>query len=212
MRNFIQSCELLPRMTHATGLLVHWLVLVMLCAFAPGVVRADENAAVGIRLKTAYLINFARFVYWPAAEEGLPLQVCIVNGDAYRELAAELKPTTVQQRRVSMLVVSAGEAVPAGCNIIFISHGHQRDWPRILESVKGRAVLTVGEEDDFIASGGMTRFYYENKKLRFAADPDQARSAGVQISAKLLELAKIESGPECAAGDEPARPGTVCGK
>lgn len=153
---------------------------------------ADEKGRDELRLKTAYLVNFARFVYWPTEEVGNMLQICIFDGDSFTEMAAELKPPQIQQRSVVLQVFPANAEVPQYCNLIYVSNGHRRDWGKIFKSIKGRAVLTVGEEDDFIAYGGIIRFFNENGKLRFAADPARAKSYGVQLSAKLLDLAKIE--------------------
>lgn len=169
------------------------LALTMMLGLLPEIAASRETTRADPRLKIAYLINFARFIYWPAAEAGTALQICIINGNAYRDLVTELKPGSVQQRDVSMIVLSLSDELPESCDMIFISDGYRKEWERILDRVKGRAVLTVGEEDDFIASGGIMRFYYENEKLRFAADPVRAKASGVQISARLLDLAKIES-------------------
>jgi hypothetical protein len=55
-------------------------------------------------------------------------------------------------------------------------------------------VLTVGETDKFTQSGGLINFITEGDKVRFEINNDSARSAGLQISSKLLALAKRRGG------------------
>lgn len=169
-----------------------WILITVLNLLSV-VAMAKEINTDDPRLKMAYLINFARFIYWPAAEAGTVLQICIIDGDVYRDLVTELKPGSVQQREVSMIALAPGDELPETCNMIFIGGNNRSEWIKVQDRVKGRAVLTVGEGDDFITSGGIMRFYYENGKLRFAADPARAKTSGVQISVRLLDLAKIET-------------------
>ena len=53
-------------------------------------------------------------------------------------------------------------------------------------------VLTIGETDEFLGDGGIISFFLEDKKIRFAIQLTHAKEAGLQLSSKLLSLAKVE--------------------
>jgi hypothetical protein len=61
-------------------------------------------------------------------------------------------------------------------------------------SVKGSAVLTVGESSDFAESGGMIRFCMDGNKIRFEINLAAVNAAKLKMSARLLTLAKAVIG------------------
>ena len=77
------------------------------------------------------------------------------------------------------------------CQLVFVSWQEDKHLPEILSSVKGASVLVVGESADFAGRGGTVQFFLDANKLRFAVNLDAAKRARLQISSKLLALAKI---------------------
>lgn len=55
----------------------------------------------------------------------------------------------------------------------------------------GASVLTVGENDQFAALGGMIQLVMENRRIRFKINSSAASECGIRISSKLLALAEI---------------------
>jgi hypothetical protein len=51
-------------------------------------------------------------------------------------------------------------------------------------------VLTVGESDWFIDSGGMIRLFLEGGKVRFEVNAGAAEQAQLKVSSQLLKLAR----------------------
>jgi hypothetical protein len=63
--------------------------------------------------------------------------------------------------------------------------------PRILASIRGLSILTVGEAKGFAEHGGMINLTQEENRLRFEINLDAAQQSRLKISSKLLALAKI---------------------
>jgi hypothetical protein len=61
---------------------------------------------------------------------------------------------------------------------------------RIVKALKGSSVLTVGETDRFLESGGIINFLMEEEKARFEINDGAAKQAKLKIRSKLLRLAK----------------------
>ena len=85
------------------------------------------------------------------------------------------------------------------CQIVFVSSSERKRFRVLLDGLKGRSILTVGEADDFTANGGIINFKLKDARVRIEIDAGAADRAGLRISSKLLSLAEIAKGrePEC---------------
>lgn len=69
------------------------------------------------------------------------------------------------------------------------------DYHQILQAVKGRPILTIGEMPGFVDAAdpqqpvGMINFVLEENKVRFEINQDAAQNEQIQIKAQLLKLA-----------------------
>lgn len=77
-----------------------------------------------------------------------------------------------------------------GCRVLFIPAAERERQREVLDAVRGKPVLTVGDAADFYAAGGMIQFVEEQAQVHFRINADAARAAGLKISSKLLSLAK----------------------
>ena len=145
-------------------------------------------------VKAAFLVNFARLVEWPeqafAAPED-PVVVCIAGEEAYEYAQqAGLRRQKVGRREVRLRTIDSADEVSA-CHVVFVSEGSSKLTPRVVGGAADASILTVGEADGFAARGGIINFYREGSKVRFEINPTAAERAGLQISSRLLRLARI---------------------
>jgi len=144
-------------------------------------------------IKAAFLYNFAKFVDWPPeAFSGPhdPIVLGIVGEDPFgASLDAMVFGKTVNGRGLVVKRISEGPELRS-CHILFISASHQKHLARILESLKGSGVLTVGEADRFTESGGAIRFVLDENRVRFEINLDVTARARLKLSSKLLALAR----------------------
>lgn len=143
-------------------------------------------------VKAAYLLNFTRYVDWPAdAFEGpdAPVNLCVIGGAGE---FADLVQRSVQGRRSrGRLVRVLRPQTPTetfGCHVAFVAQP-PRDLARWLNALRGAPALTVGEGPDFLDRGGMVAFVIVNETVRFEIHTDPARRAGLQVSSRVLSLA-----------------------
>ena len=61
----------------------------------------------------------------------------------------------------------------------------------VFPDLKGASVLTMGDSNDFAEMGGIARLIVENDRMRFAINAAAADRARIQLSSKLLNLARI---------------------
>ena len=154
---------------------------------------AAEPLAGEYQVKGAFLLNFAKFVEWPEqAFKGPddPIAICVLGqnpfGSALNRAAREI---VVANRTVSVRQVS-NEREASLCHIVFVSASERKRSRILLEAVQGASVLTVGESEGFIASGGVIDFKVDGEKIRMEISTAAAEHARLRISAKLLSLAQ----------------------
>lgn len=163
-----------------------------------GLLRAPagraQDAPSEYQVKAAFLFNFAKFIDWPESSfetPQSPFSVCVVGADPFgRALDDALRGKTVANRPV---VVSRlkDPGLARQCQIAFISSSEKSHLPAILEAFRGTNGLIVGDADGFAAAGGTIQFTLEEHRVRFTINTDAAERARLQISSKLLALAKI---------------------
>jgi hypothetical protein len=60
-----------------------------------------------------------------------------------------------------------------------------------VQALKNTSVLTIAETPGFARRGGVINFTLEDSKVRFEVNVDAAHQVGLNISSRLLSLAKI---------------------
>jgi YfiR/HmsC-like len=153
---------------------------------------ADAQASLEYEVKAAFLLNFAKFVEWPAnafSSPNSPLAICILGKDPFGRALDEI----VRGERIGghpAIVRRMAEAGVAAktCQIAFIAAG-VRNVPAILRAF-GPGVLTVGEQENFLVDGGVIRFAIENRRVRFDINRTAAQGAGLRLSSQLLMVAR----------------------
>jgi hypothetical protein len=142
------------------------------------------------QVKAAYLLNFTRYVEWPArASPDTPLELCILGEDPFGEVLDQaIQGRRSQGRPVTVRRVESDERV-FGCHLVFVT---DESWNRrrtLVASLTSRGVLTVGDSDQFGRSGGIIGFVISNETVRFVINLKAMERSGLRISSRMLSLA-----------------------
>jgi hypothetical protein len=168
------------------------IVLLLLASLGVGVVLPVKAQAPNeYRVKAAFILNFARFIDWPGDGygEGGALVVGIVGDDPFGGSLDQLNGTTVNGHRIVIRRLKAEDYLKA-CQILFVSSSERNRLGKILESVRGGSVLTIGELPQFNQAGGIIKFVIQDDRVRFEINTGAAGQARLRISSKLLALSK----------------------
>lgn len=157
--------------------------------------RADQEREDQIR--AAFLYHFVEFVRWPQGSfkaDNSPIVIAILGNDPlYRELETAVSGRTVGGRP---LVVkrcdSAAELQP--CHVLYVAADNGPSLRKALQKLGPTGLLTVGENSSFLNDGGIIRLYEDDNRLRFEVNMDAVSKARLQVSAKLLRLARPRAG------------------
>ena len=144
-------------------------------------------------LKAAYIYNFAKFTQWPAdaMAAGSPLALCVIGDTAIgRALEQAVKGLTLSGRAMSVPQLAADTPSLAGCHIAYLSGLTAAQAAKIMSGLRDASVLTISDAEGFTKAGGIAQFFFENGQLRFDVQLASAKRARLQISSKLLTLAR----------------------
>lgn len=138
------------------------------------------------QVQAAYLYNFVKFVEWPAGTLGAAITVCTAgNTPVAAALEQIVRDEVISGHRLAVRQI---EAPQPACNVLFVPHDVGAG--EYLRTARTAPVLTVGESPDFIAQGGIINFVRDAGMMRFEIDQEAARRARLQISSRLLRLAR----------------------
>ena len=144
-------------------------------------------------VKAAFIYNFAKFIKWsPEAfsRDENALTICIWGPDTLNGALAPLADKTVHDRRIAVRHL-AEESKVAGCQIVYVSRAAAARLDQALTKVSGKHILTVGDMPRFADRGGIINMYKTQERVRFEINLEAARTSGLSISSRLLDLARI---------------------
>lgn len=145
------------------------------------------------QLKAKYLRTIPSFVEWPpnaANSSRSTFQLCTVGAYPFGVgLAREVQGVSVGGRRIELRWVHKEQELD-GCAMVFFSRSEEKRYGEILEGLRGKSVLTVGESEGFLEAGGMVELSFANDRLQLAVNLVAARSASMKVDARLLAMAK----------------------
>jgi hypothetical protein len=158
-----------------------------------------QDAAGEYEVKAAYLFNFAIHVEWPAdAFDGKesPLVLNILGKDPCAEtLEKALRNKNAQGRPVEVSRVKSLEEFK-GCHILFLPDSEKERLPKVVEALKEKSTLIVGESRGLAGQGAAFNFFLEDKKVRVEVNVETAARHRLKIGAKLLKIARIVTGTD----------------
>jgi hypothetical protein len=154
---------------------------------------ASPSAANEYDLKAAFLINFSRYVEWPAnAFHGNtdPMVICIAGTDPFGQTLDDMAAgKSIGGRPLAVRRLTGGRP-SADCRVLYIaSSGQAVPAAAAGAPPPGCAVLTVAEESSPAAENAVITFVLEDGRVRFAVNMRAAALHRLQVSSRLLGLA-----------------------
>lgn len=170
------------------------LLLVVLCSIANA---AEPGRAGEYQVKAVFLLNFAKFVDWPAAafaDPNAPFRIGVLGNDPFgTSMDAVVRDETVQGRPLAV-VRSQKPSDLTACQLIFVSASERDKVASILGALDHFPILIVGDDGAFAEQGGVIGFILDDDHVRFAINTTSARERRLKISAQLLRLGRLVSG------------------
>lgn len=190
-RGYRRATGTLPRRSpirHWRPLLAQLAAVLVLLAGAARVVAQvqDENV-----VKAAYVYNLTKYVQWPRA--GSELVIAFIGDGpmgAVLKKALDGKPTATGPIRV---LVSPLDEELARCQLLYVDYSSSTKVRAVLQKVRNKEILTVGDWDAFAKEGGMVGLVRSGAQIQIQINEVTAGEARLTISSRLLHIATIVS-------------------
>ena len=158
---------------------------------------AQDNT-IEYKIKAGYLYNFTKFISWPD-DESETFNLCILGKDPFGSIINPIEAKSVKNKPIRLIYYQAVKDIKA-CHIIYF--GETATKPELSELSLNAILsissfdnsLTVGETEYFTHSGGMIAFILRQGKVKFQINMQALRKSGLEVRAKLLEVAEIYQG------------------
>ncbi|MCP5246338.1 MAG: YfiR family protein [Burkholderiales bacterium] len=140
-------------------------------------------------MKAAFIYNFTVFTRWPEYSENT-LTICTMHSDRLREeLQQFASKVTQDDKKIVIQKITRNQGV-AQCQVIFLSEEDIAQIPAILTMTQNHPVLTVTDIPGWTEKGIIIGMNIQNQRIVFEINLQSAQQAGLQLSSKLLNLAR----------------------
>lgn len=173
----------------------------ILCPFHNGSARESSISPNEYFLKAVCMYNFTQFTRWPAPidiAESEELSLGIVGESPFGDAIRELQNSLIRKGKKGFRVIYYGP-YEEGMNLaenhlLFVSSSEQGNLDKIVASLENKPVLTISDAKGFLEAGGMISLVLLDNNVRWEISRAAVDASGIQLSAKLLQLAiRIEN-------------------
>jgi hypothetical protein len=192
------------RRRHSSG--THPQLRLLMIFAAIGLVASNGLAAPTVdeartaKIKSACVYHLTHMLTWPesqASKVASPLRIAFVGTDIHglaASLGEFLNSQSESPKGIEMLAFEQGpNAVPATAetlsrfHVVFFLGDSAVDRHALLQALAATGVVTVGEDNLFLDSGGAIAFVVKRKRLRIYVDRRRLESTGVRAGAEFLQ-------------------------
>lgn len=166
------------------------------------VVKADDSSRIN-RVKTAFILNIARFVSWPAevlADGSAEISLCLYRNNPIQQAIESIAGEEVSGRRIVIKQLHSLTKNDA-CNILLIGQDELQAYLSETQPDPNRPVLTIADLTDTDShthrhDGILVTLIRNGARIGFEINLQKTREVGLRMSSELLKLAII-------VGDDP---------
>ena len=178
--------------TARVNLFKYFSMALLLAWLQPGLAEGVSEG----RITSAYVLNFAKFVEWPAgtvwADDKLTL--CVVGNNVLGGALSELDGRKAGSRELRVVQRTNADDSLSGCHLVFIGESERKRAVPIIRALGESPSLTISDIEDFAEKGGCIGLLYQQNKMVFEVNLASAQRSKLRLPGQLLNLASIVFG------------------
>lgn len=143
------------------------------------------------RVKSAYVLNFAKFVEWPAGTtwQDNKTNLCVVGDNVLGGVLQELDGRKAGGHELRVVQYENPRTDLKACHLLFIGVSERQQASVIIADLAESAVLTISDMEDFSNKGGGIGLSYHDDRIVFEVNLAATRRSGLHLPGQLLSLA-----------------------
>ncbi len=172
------------------------LPILLLVLLLPGWSAAQADSAERAReVKAAFVLNIARFVYWPEevfAEHPREIRLCLYRGNPLGNALETIRNKRVVGRDLTISNIDRlGEN--GSCNILLVPSEQLDQFRRDPDRIPEQPMLTITDGTVAATDTRGIQVILMRRETRIGFDIDQTRvqRSGLRLSSELLKLGRI---------------------
>lgn len=171
--------------------MIHVLLLVTFLLPAKSWANQREFA-----VKAGFIYNFARYSEgnWFSSNKSQHYVICSFNPKFVLSASQTLANQKVKNRLVEVYLVSKQGTPNGTCNSFYLTQENNYLISKVVDNPQLRNTMLIGENNQFIQSGGHINLFITGGKVRFEVDADALTNAGIKMSSKVLRLGRVVKG------------------
>lgn len=144
----------------------------------------DERA-----VKAAFVFNLTKYVEWPHPSQELVIGF-VGDGPMGEMLQKVLDGKTSEARPIRVLLFPSDEQLQQ-CSILYVAQSAPKKIRAVVDKVRNKGVLTVGDSDSFARNGGMVGLVRTGDQVQIQVNREATEESHLKISSRLLNLSTI---------------------
>jgi hypothetical protein len=152
------------------------------------------HAPTEYELKAAYIYNVLRLVHRAGAKPGEHVTLCTYSAGPIEQGLRTLESSSLHGRKFRVRTLTDSKEL-AECDAVFFGRSNGA-VPRLVAESGAHRVLTIGNDEHFLAAGGMIALFVESRRVVVEVNPAALAAAGWVASSYLLEVARVVKEPK----------------
>ena len=145
-------------------------------------------------IKAAFLLHFIRYTTWPRKsfeDDTSPIRVQVVGGDPFGQVLEDTFRGEKAHGREIRVVRSPRVPAELDGHLVFCGELSRGERSELLRRSRGQPILLIGEVAGLAEEGACINFYLQDQKTAFEINVDAVAEASLELSPKVLKLARI---------------------
>lgn len=146
-------------------------------------------------IKAAMIGKFTLFVNWPQKkiQKSKYFNICVLgNSPISKYLKFYYKKNALKNLLVKVVNLSDNKSFKIdSCHILFLPSSFKKNTKKLIEQIKNKPILIIGDSDKFIYSGAHICFYINEDLIRFKINYRLMKEAGFEVSYLLLNIGEV---------------------
>jgi len=158
--------------------------------------KRDQKVSSEFELKATYLYNFLKFIKWPkeacGLHDGRSHTIAVLGESPFNQVLQAMQEKLQKYDKDLQLIFYGPyqeDLVFECCCLLFIAESERNNLSGIIQQVAKKPILTVSDDDEFMDEGGMITLVMQNNKIRWIINREPVNKSGLQLSAKLFDIA-----------------------
>ncbi len=138
-------------------------------------------------------LNFARFTEWSSnalKDTNNVVNLCVLGQPIVQNAFSEIEKRPAGGKLIKIFHLTRGSNFEQ-CKVLFISGLESHETKELLHQLQGLPILTIGEDEDFIANKGMVQLKMDEGWIKMIINLTAVKKAGLSINSRVLRIAKV---------------------